>query len=67
MDTDVLIVRQIEKIQRELDDLKQLIGERKKSRKSLMGILKGVDVSDEEIEIAKRSLSGGIEKYESGS
>ena len=66
MSRDAYIIKRLENIESELRQLRRYIfgGERKTI--SLQGVWEGVDISDEEIEEAKRSLAKGIEKYESG-
>ena len=47
-------------LEREVKDLKRLVsGKPPRAGKSLYGILKGLEVSDEDIEEAKRSLFKG--------
>ncbi len=66
MSREALIFRRIENIERELAELKRLLSNEKRENFNLRGIWKGADISDEEIEQAKRSLFSGIDKYESG-
>jgi hypothetical protein len=66
MQREAYIVKQIEVIERELQELKRFVAGGKQEMGSLRGIWKGVDITDEEIEEAKRSLFKGIEFDESG-
>lgn len=53
--------KMIEMVQAELDQIKKtLLAGHEKQPVSLCGIWKGIDISDEEIEQAKRSLFKGI-------
>jgi hypothetical protein len=61
---DDYIVKRIEMIQYELEQLKKLFV--KREPKSLRGIWKGANITDEEIEEAKRSLSPEMDRYVSG-
>ena len=64
MSRDDYIVKRIEVIQYELEQLKKLFV--KREPKSLRGIWKGANITDEEIEEAKRSLSPEMDRYVSG-
>lgn len=64
MSRDDYIVKRIEMIQYELEQLKKLFV--KREPKSLRGIWKGANITDEEIEEAKRSLSPEMDRYVSG-
>ncbi len=66
MNRDEYITKRIEMIERELMGLKRFVSGGNGKAKSLKGLWKGVDTSDEEIEAAKRSLSRGVETYEQG-
>ena len=61
MGREEYIVKRIEMIQGELEDLKTFISGNKENVTSLRGIWKGVNIPDKQIEEAKRSLSKGIE------
>ncbi len=58
---EAYIVRRIEAIQRELDYLKRLMPPGEGRMEDLYGIWKGADITDDEIEEAKRFLFKGIE------
>ena len=60
MSREDYIVKRIEMIQEELEQLKKLLVEEEPSGVSLRGIWKGADITDKEIEEAKRSLFKGI-------
>ena len=60
MSKEDYIVQRIEMIQEELEQLRKLLVEEEPSGVSLRGIWKGVDITNEEIEEAKRSLFKGI-------
>ena len=66
MSAETEIATRIEMIQQELEEIKKLVSGGDRGMTGLPGLWKGADFSDEEIEEAKRSLSSGIEKYESG-
>lgn len=62
MATEAYVLKRIEMIEQELEQLKKLLlknGELKPV--SLWGLWRDVDISDEEIEEAKRSLFKGID------
>ena len=61
MNRDQFIVRRIEMIERDLDEVKRLISSDSGENISLFGIWRGVDIPDEDIEEAKRSLFKGID------
>ena len=63
MSKEDYIVKRIEMIQYELEQLKKLFVEEEPRGVSLRGIWKDVDITDEEIEEAKRSLSSGIDRH----
>jgi hypothetical protein len=65
MSRDAYVVKRIEKVQRELEEIKDLVSKGNGQNITLLGLWEGVDFSDEEIEEAKRSLFKGIERYES--
>jgi hypothetical protein len=56
MNIDEYIVMRIEEIQKELDELKNLVAKGKGEIISLQGIWEGANITDEDIEEAKRSL-----------
>ena len=58
-----LILAKIERIEEELQEVKRMVAEDGGENVNLEGIWEGVDISDEEIEEAKRSLSSGIDSY----
>ncbi len=58
MDREAYIIKRIEMIQEELEELKKLLSAEKRENVSLAGIWEGIDITDEEIEEAKRSLFG---------
>ena len=61
MNRDLFIVRRIEMIERDLNEVKRLISRDSGENISLCGIWRGVDIPDEDIEEAKRSLFKGID------
>jgi hypothetical protein len=56
MNIDEYIVMRIEEIQKELDELKNLVAKGKGEIISLQGIWEGANITNEDIEEAKRSL-----------
>ncbi len=55
-----LILAKIERIEGELQEVKRMVAEDGRENVNLEGIWEGVDISDEEIEDAKRSLFKGV-------
>ena len=61
MTREAYIAKRIEMIERELEDLRKTMLGGGGKVSDLRGIWKGVDITDEEIEEAKRSLFKGVE------
>ncbi len=61
MGRETYIITRIEAIEAELRRLKQLISGARTNKTTLRGIWQGADISDEQIEDAKRSLFKGVE------
>ena len=61
MSRETYIITRIEAIEAELRRLKQFISGDRTNKTTLRGIWQGVDISDEQIEDAKRSLFKGVE------
>ena len=55
-----LILAKIERIEEELQEVKRMVADDSRENVNLEGIWEGVDISDEDIEEAKRSLFKGI-------
>ena len=66
MSKELYISRRIEMIERELNDLKSFVTRGDGTSINLRGIWEEADITDEEIEQAKRSLLSGIELDDSG-
>ncbi len=61
MSRDHFIVRRIEMIERDLDEVKRLVSSGEGGNIALRGIWRGMDIPDEDVEEAKRSLFKGID------
>ena len=61
MKTDAYVLKRIEAIERELHELKKMVSDKESKPVSLRGVWRDLDISDQEIEEAKRSLSKGID------
>lgn len=59
-----LVLQSLENIHQEIEDLRRLIGEKPKVRRSLRGLLRGMEISDEAIEEAKHSWTKKIDAFE---
>lgn len=59
MNKEEYVIKRIEMIQEELDQLKRFVAGGKGKMVSLRGMWEGADISDEDIEEAKRSLFKG--------
>ena len=58
MSTEDYILTRIEAIERELHELKKMVSGRESKPVGLLGAWSDVNISDQEIEEAKRSLKG---------
>ena len=61
MGRDTYIITRIEAIEAELRRLRQFMSQDRTNETTLRGIWQGADISDEQIEDAKRSLFKGVE------
>ena len=61
MGRETYIITRIEAIEAELRRLRQFMSPDRTTRTTLRGIWQGADISDEQIEDAKRSLFKGVE------
>jgi hypothetical protein len=58
-----IVLTSLDNIEREIRDLKRLLGEKPEVRRSLRGIWRGMQITDEDIEEAKHSWMKKIDEF----
>jgi hypothetical protein len=56
-----IVLTSLDNIEREIRDLKRLLGDKPGARRSLRGIWRGMQISDQDIEEAKHSWTAGAD------
>jgi hypothetical protein len=62
--TTSIVLRSLDNIQREIEDLRNLLGEKPVVRRSLRGLWRGVEISDDDIDEAKRSWMKNVDDFD---
>ncbi len=62
--TTSIVLQSLNNIQREIEDLRNLLGEKPIVRRSLRGLWRGVEISDDDIDEAKRSWMKNVDDFD---
>ena len=62
--TTSIVLQSLDNIQREIEDLRKLLGDKPKVQRSLRGLWRGADISDEDIDEVKRSWMKNVDDFE---
>jgi hypothetical protein len=58
-----IVLQSLSNIQQEIEDLRKLLGEKPKVRRSLRGLWRGVEISDDDIEEAKKAWMKNVDDF----
>lgn len=62
--TTSIVLQSLDNIQREIEDLRKLLGDKPIVQRSLRGLWRGADIPDEDIDEVKRSWMKNVDDFE---